>query len=177
MLRFLHTCENLKTTKRTGWVDKEIPGAESIGDHMHRMSIIAMLIKDPTMDKNRLIKMAIVHDLAEAVVGDITPYSGVSKKDKQQRERDAMALFVENQGRSSEILEIQALWEEYEAGSTKEALLCKDIDKATLEYEKRTGKRLQSFFDFTKGKFMHPEIRAMVDDLYKERETDLGFSC
>ncbi|OAJ44445.1 hypothetical protein BDEG_27670 [Batrachochytrium dendrobatidis JEL423] len=109
---------------------------------MHRMSIIAMLIKDPTMDKNRLIKMAIVHDLAEAVVGDITPYSGVSKKDKQQRERDAMALFVENQGRSSEILEIQALWEEYEAGSTKEALLCKDIDKASLNFNFQAKSKL-----------------------------------
>lgn len=34
--------------------------------------------------------LALVHDLAEAIVGDITPYCGVSKEDKKQREMDAM---------------------------------------------------------------------------------------
>lgn len=31
-----------------------------------------------------------MHDLAESIVGDITPYCGVSKEDKKQREMDAM---------------------------------------------------------------------------------------
>ena len=30
--------------------------------------------------------MALVHDLAESMVGDITPHDGVSKEDKYQRE-------------------------------------------------------------------------------------------
>lgn len=34
--------------------------------------------------------LALVHDLAESIVGDITPYCGVSKEDKKQREMDAM---------------------------------------------------------------------------------------
>lgn len=34
--------------------------------------------------------LALVHDLAECIVGDITPYCGVSKEEKKQREMDAM---------------------------------------------------------------------------------------
>nr|KAJ3422707.1 hypothetical protein HK105_006823 [Polyrhizophydium stewartii] len=129
MLSLLHTCQQLKLTKRTGWVDRGVPGAESIADHMHRMSIIALLVKDPAIDRDKLVKMAVVHDLAEAVVGDLTPHSGVSKEEKQRREREAMSSFVESNGHSPQILEIQQLWEEYEAGVTPVAVICKDIDK------------------------------------------------
>lgn len=43
------------------------------------MSVIAMLCPDKALDRDRCIKMAIVHDMAEALVGDITPTDGVSK--------------------------------------------------------------------------------------------------
>ena len=39
-----------------------------------------------------------VHDLAEALVGDITPYDGVSKEDKRKMEEDAMRLIVADIG-------------------------------------------------------------------------------
>lgn len=129
VLEFLMVCQKLKTTKRTGWVKRGIQNAESIGDHMHRMSIIALLISDETVDKDKLVKMAVVHDLAEAVVGDITPHCNIPKDEKAKMERDAMESFIELLGGSKEMLEIKQLWEEYEAGTTKEALLCKDIDK------------------------------------------------
>ncbi|KAI8923276.1 HD domain-containing protein [Entophlyctis helioformis] len=172
-LEFLHICQRLKTTKRTGWVDRGVPGAESIADHMHRMGVMAMLIQDAAIDRHRLIKMAIVHDLAEAVVGDLTPHSGVSKAEKERRERDAMLSFVDLNGSSPQILEILALWEEYEAAQSPEALLCKDLDKA-FEYEQATGKHLDEFYESTKGRFTHPEVKAMVDELYAERKSKLG---
>jgi putative hydrolases of HD superfamily len=91
--------------------------------------LIALLIDDPEIDKNKLVKMAIVHDLAEAIVGDITPSCGVSHQDKRQRETAAMEQLVSTLNGSKEALEIQNLWLEYENAQTKEALLCKDIDK------------------------------------------------
>lgn len=39
--------------------------------------------------------LALVHDLAESIVGDITPYCGVSKEDKKQREMNAMREIAE----------------------------------------------------------------------------------
>lgn len=55
---------------------------ESISDHMYRMSIMVQLIQDSSIDKNKCIKMALVHDMAEAITGDITPDDGISAEAK-----------------------------------------------------------------------------------------------
>ena len=77
--------------------------------------------------------MAIVHDVAESLCGDITPVenSGVTKKEKQHREREAMECLCRALGGpgSARARLVSRLWEEYEAGVTPEAQLVKDIDK------------------------------------------------
>ncbi|KAI8378984.1 HD domain-containing protein [Blakeslea trispora] len=175
VIRFLHVIENLKRTKRTGWIDNGIKQPESIADHMHRMGVMAMLVNDPSINREKCIKMAIVHDLAEAVVGDITPHAGVSKEDKFKMERDAMDSFKASLGHTETANEIVDLWQEYEDASTPEALFVKDLDKfemivQALEYEKSDKKKLQGFFDSTRGKFQHPTVRDWAEALYKERE-------
>ncbi|KAI9478870.1 MAG: hypothetical protein EXX96DRAFT_525720 [Benjaminiella poitrasii] len=175
VIRFLHVIENLKRTKRTGWLDNGIKQPESISDHMHRMGVMAMLVNDPSINRERCIKMAIVHDLAEAVVGDITPHAGVSKEEKFTLEKNAMDSFKESLGNTETANEIVDLWHEYEDASTPEALFVKDLDKfemivQALEYEKSDKKKLQGFFDSTMGKFQHPAVKAWAEALYKERE-------
>ncbi|KAI8880810.1 HD domain-containing protein 2 [Backusella circina FSU 941] len=175
VIRFLHVIENLKRTKRTGWLDNGIHQPESIADHMHRMGVMAMLVNDPTINRDKCIKMAIVHDLAEAVVGDITPHAGVSKEDKFNMEKEAMEGFKSSLGDTDTITEIVDLWHEYEEAKTPEALFVKDLDKfemivQALEYEKSDKKKLQGFFDSTMGKFQHPIVKAWAEALYKERE-------
>ncbi|CAO3582033.1 unnamed protein product [Absidia cylindrospora] len=174
VIRFLHTIENLKRTKRTGWIDNGINKPESIADHMHRMGIMAMLVDDPSLQRDKCIKMAIVHDLAEAVVGDITPHAGVSKQDKFTMEKNAMIGFQDLLNDTTMAKEIVSLWQEYEDAQTPEALFVKDLDKfemivQALEYEKSDGKPLESFFESTRGKFKHPAVKAWAEALYEER--------
>ncbi|KAG0262048.1 HD domain-containing protein 2 [Mortierella polycephala] len=176
-LQFLHVVENLKRTKRTGWLDHDIKPAESIADHMYRMSVMTLLIDEKTagVNKDRCIKIAIVHDLAECLVGDITPYDGVTAEDKHMRERNAMHhLCHELLGWSTQAQEISSLWEEYEAAATPEAQLVKDFDKfemimQALEYEKSENVTLEDFFAGTRGKFKHPMVTAWVNELEAER--------
>lgn len=108
-LNFFYTIGKLKTLKRTGWVHNgkfiawhhwfllysclnltccyvEIPLPESVADHMYRMSMLSMLITDTAVNKDHLMKICMVHDLAESIVGDITPHCGVSKEDKRKLE-------------------------------------------------------------------------------------------
>lgn len=59
---------------------------ESIADHMYRMSIMAQIIEDSKIDKSKCIKMALVHDMAEAITGDITPDDGISAEEKNRLE-------------------------------------------------------------------------------------------
>ena len=68
------------------YVSLEISLPESVADHMYRMSLLPFLITDPTVNKDRLHKICLVHDLAESIVGDITPFDGITKEGKRKLE-------------------------------------------------------------------------------------------
>lgn len=53
---------------------------------MYRMSMLSFAICDKDVNKDLLIKICLIHDLAEALAGDITPYDGVSKEKKRKLE-------------------------------------------------------------------------------------------
>ncbi|XP_059897609.1 HD domain-containing protein 2 isoform X2 [Gadus macrocephalus] len=152
LLQFLKLVGQLKRVPRTGWVYRKVKQPESVSDHMYRMSIMAMTITDPKVNKERCMKIALVHDMAESIVGDIAPMDKVSKEEKHRREK------------------------EYESQSSPEARLVKDFDLAEMilqaqEYEEleETPGRLQEFFDSTEGRFHHPDVIQLVDCLKEER--------
>eukprot|EP01135_Chromosphaera_perkinsii_P009755 Nk52_evm20s1869 gene=Nk52_evmTU20s1869 len=172
---FMLLVGKLKTTKRTGWVNNNVFQPESIADHMYRMGILAMLVKDDSICRERCIKMALVHDLAESVVGDITPHDGVSKEKKFQMEKDAMVKIENDLSESihrAYAREFHDLWEEYEQNTTPESKFVKDLDKFEMilqayEYEQAENRHgeLESFFASTKGKFQHPAVMKWVEEL------------
>jgi putative hydrolase of HD superfamily len=53
---------------------------------MYRMGLMAMVLESPNLDMNRCGQMALVHDLAESIVGDITPWCGIDKEEKHRLE-------------------------------------------------------------------------------------------
>lgn len=89
LLAFFSVVSQLKKTKRTGWLLRGIvDGCESVADHMYRMGMIAMVLPmDASINRTHCVMMALVHDLAEAIVGDITPECGVSDAEKHRREK------------------------------------------------------------------------------------------
>lgn len=54
------------------------------------MAVLAMALagEDSTLDVIRCVKMALIHDVGEAIVGDITPRCGVSDAEKFKLEED-----------------------------------------------------------------------------------------
>lgn len=78
---------------------------------MYRMAILAMTVAGTQYDNNKLVKMAIVHDLAEAIVGDITPVDGVSNEDKYERESAAIKKIQTVLGTGTVVAqEVTELW-------------------------------------------------------------------
>eukprot|EP01133_Synstelium_polycarpum_P002960 gene2960-3402_t len=125
------------------------------------------------IDRNKCLKMALVHDLGESLVGDFTPYDKITKEEKYRLEQEAM-IKIKSTLNSQAGEEIYSLWLEYEEAKTDEALLVKDFDKfemvlQALEYEKAQGKDLQSFFDSTRGKFSHPLFQQLSAQVESER--------
>lgn len=149
---------------------------ESIGDHMYRMGIMALVVPDiPGIDRDRCIKIALVHDIAEAIVGDITPSDGVPKAEKSRMEREALDQMCALLGEPSRAKEIHELWMEYEENSTPEAKIVKDFDKVemilqAMEYEKEQGHDLEEFFQSTAGKFQTDVGKAWAAEIVSRRK-------
>ncbi|KFM26955.1 HD domain-containing protein 2 [Auxenochlorella protothecoides] len=155
---FLTVVQQLKLTKRTGWVKRGVKGPESIADHMYRMGVMSLLLSGTGYDYNRCMRLALVHDIAESLVGDITPTCGVSDEEKHALESAGIQKLKAMLGGGPAADEMEELWREYEAGESTEAALVKDFDKLEMilqaqEYEAGQGMVLQEFFDSTAGKW------------------------
>jgi len=176
VLDFFMKIGKLKQLRRTGWVRNGVSDPESVADHMYRMSIMSFLLKKDTgLDISRCIKISVAHDMAECIVGDLTPFCGVSKEEKHEREREAMRELCSMIGPDAG-QEIEALWQEYESQSSPEARAVKDLDRFDMilqayEYETQElrPQALQQFFDTTAGQFNHPVVRGWVDELAARR--------
>ncbi|KAG6453190.1 hypothetical protein O3G_MSEX007996 [Manduca sexta] len=185
ILEFLELVGRLKHVKRTGWVLCDIEDCESIAGHMYRMGMMTFLLTDKNntthLDVFRCLKIALVHDLAECIVGDLTPHCGVTPEEKHRREDEAMKKIAELTGFAGD--RMYELYKEYENQTTPEAKFAKDLDRYDMilqafEYEKRekAPRKLQEFFTATEGKFNHPFIQSLVEELYKQRE-DFENTC
>ncbi len=128
IIAFLRGAEALKSTTRSAWTASG--HQETTAAHTWRLCLLAMLMEDqlPGVDHARLMRILIVHDLAEAVSGDVPAPDQVGAPPKATRERaDLVSLLSPLSAElSAEMLE---LWEEYEAARTPEALAAKALDK------------------------------------------------
>lgn len=131
---FLHKVEKLKSVIR--YSNRAIHGRqESSAEHSWRLALMVFVFAEELnldIDVDYAVRMAIVHDLAEAITGDIDAldiYDGkVSKEEKEKMEIVAMDelknTLSDNLG-----LDIYDLWHEYENGETREAKFVKALDK------------------------------------------------
>jgi len=180
---FFHILERLKTTKREGWRRFGIAHGESISDHMYRMSLITMLAPpaiSSKVDIPKCTKMALIHDIAELLVGDITPVDGVPKVEKNRRESTTMDYLTKSLlgrvygGIPGE--EMKAIWQEYEDSKTLESQFVHDVDKIELvlqmiEYERVQERKLDlGEFTWVASRVVLPECKEWAEELMKERE-------
>ncbi|MGG5810302.1 HD domain-containing protein [Falsiroseomonas sp. CW058] len=127
VLDFLRAAEKLKGTLRTGYGSDGRP--ESTAEHTWRLSLMAMLLAGPLgADPARLLKICLLHDLAEALTGDLPAPLQTPGHDKEAAERQAMAELTAPLPAALRA-ELLALWEEYETGSSREGRLARGLDK------------------------------------------------
>lgn len=96
---FLNLAGQLKGTPRTGWVYQGVDTAggrvESVADHSWRMAAACFLFAgQPGYDVGVMVQMAVLHDMAEAITGDIAPADAVAPCEKRRREAEAMATMT-----------------------------------------------------------------------------------
>jgi putative hydrolase of HD superfamily len=179
LARFFHAAGRLKETARAGWRLRGIDDPESVAEHSYRAALLALVLApraEPPLDVARCVAMALVHDLAESVVGDITPYDGVAADEKRRREEEAMSTLASLAGDDS----LLALWREYDGAGSPEARFVKELDKLetvlqAFEYGTREDvghAALDEFWQSAGERLASPVARALLDALRRERDAD-----
>ncbi|OJD26706.1 hypothetical protein ACJ73_01914 [Blastomyces percursus] len=174
-LPFLYLMHNLKTTPRTGWL-RTIKNPESVADHSFRLALLAMLAPEG-VNRERCIFLALCHDMAESVVGDIPTYAGVPKEHKRKLE-DSGFRYISNLLHFKPNLgqDIRDAWVEYENGETKEAQWVREMDKFEClvqahEYEQMTyGRGDLEEFQGLSSKIKSPKAKEWLALLQQERQ-------
>ncbi len=139
----------LKELKRTGWVEVGVPSPESVADHSYRVSLLSMILSDQKkLDTLKVVRMALIHDLAESKIGDLTPRQ--KQEDHEKFENDAMKEILSYLPKEVHELYLET-WDEYQQNESPEAKLVHNSDKLEMlyqakEYEK-TGAKLEQFWE------------------------------
>ena len=177
VLAFLQAAEQLKDTLRSGRTAKG--RSESTAEHTWRLCLMVMLFERELAgcDLLRLLKLCIVHDLGEAISGDVPAVEQGDHPDRATRERaDLVSLCAPLPADLRD--EVAALWDEYAGARSPEAVLAKGFDKLETMLQHLAGRNAPGFdyaYNLTYGRKQtdaHPllrELRARVDAQTRER--------
>jgi len=154
LLNFFIEVGKLKRKFRKGWLVHGIKNSESTAEHIFRMTIIAWVLgKNKKLNMEKVIKIALVHDLCEVYAPDMTPYDPLLPRDRKKameilkkwpKFTPSLKIKKYKNKYKIELLalkrlvsrlplhlkkEILNLWLEFEKGLTKEGRFVKQVDK------------------------------------------------
>jgi putative hydrolases of HD superfamily len=133
IFNFLHQAAKLKTTFRFGAEENSIK--ESSADHSWRLALMTFIVADElkiNIDINKAMRIALIHDIAEALTGDIDTvliYEGKFNKNKKHKLELTALNKIKNTLPPMTGKQILDLWHEYENSSSREAKFVKALDK------------------------------------------------
>ena len=179
---FLRANES-KRISRTGWVMNGIKNPESVAEHTFSLSFLTMQLAptissklDYSLNTNKLIKMAILHDIGEVETGDIVVSRGsiidVKKRDvKEQREKEGIKNLFKLTDKSNITIN---LFDEMIERTTVESKIFWQLDKLdmaiqALEYELMYKKDLQEFFDNARAHLSDAFLIEIFEEILKRR--------
>jgi len=177
-LNFFKTVGKSKRLLRTGWVREKVKNPESIAEHSFRVGVLAMVLADRLgVNKEKLIKMSLIHDLGETFTGDIVWTRGelVDIKIRENKEKEELKGLVRLFSDIEDGEEFVDIFEEMIQSSTKDAKIFWQIDKLetvlqAFEYEEEQGIIIEEFF-LNADLFIKDKIlREIFEEILKERE-------
>ena len=140
-MRFYLAATKLKYKIRSGWdathwnISKD--RIESIAEHIYGTCILAISIASEfecNIDLNKVIKMLVIHELGEVIIGDITPFDNISKEEKMKTEHEAIRKVVGDLLAKDELI---SLLFEFDERKTKEAIFAYHCDKLEADIQSK----------------------------------------
>ena len=126
VLQFLSLAEKLKCQTRHSWTTNG--RQESVAEHVYRLMVFVWLLKDefPDCDMNRVMELALFHDMGEARTGDIPAFEKGREDEKIEEEaQQRIADMLPEPYRAR----LSSIFKEVEEKETKESRLLQAMDK------------------------------------------------
>jgi len=167
-IKFANLVGKLKNTHRVGWIDRNVKDPESVADHTFRTSVLAMVLADMwKLDVEKVMKMALLHELGEIVVGDKRPWE---KDEKKEFEGIKTVLSFLPRKLRKEYLKIL---EEFVENKTFESQLVNQIDKLELiiqakEYERKYCKKFKRIVEFAETYIKDSNLLDVLNQMKKK---------
>jgi len=128
IIRFLEAVEPMKSHTRSAWTAAGKP--ESVAAHSWRLCMLAIAVAPNLhgVDTARLLRMCLVHDLGEAIHGDVPAPEQSPDNDRYATEQATVTeLAALLSGEAGE--QMIDLWKDYSDGKSPEAVVAKALDK------------------------------------------------
>jgi putative hydrolases of HD superfamily len=164
LVSFFRIVCNLKTIKRSGWIHKSnITSPESVADHSYSMCMMSMILAEIiNLDSGHIMKMVIIHDLAESLVGDHMP-DDISSEEKQLVEDKAMKKIISKLPNSLRKNYLN-IWNEYNDNITVNAKFVHSMDKLEMVLQAKEYE-----FEGYPKELLQPFIKSATDYISNER--------
>jgi len=175
LVQFWEFAARLKAEPRRGWLKKlRLQRTESVADHSFALSLLCLFEGERrSFNVERLLKLALLHDLEEAITGDLTPEDKEARGEKVAR---AQRISAREQLISYFPLENQRsyreLWSELENERSREAQLVHELDKLEMalqanEYAKGgiEATKLKEFYESSRTAIRDPKLRRILDEI------------
>ena len=165
---------NLKDIQRKGWKNKlALEHVESVADHSYSMTLMAMILSDlQGLDSTKIMKMSLLHDLVESVVGDFTPEE-ISKAKKHELENKEMKIILSKLP-SNLINKYNDLWDEFQIQESKESIFVHELDRLEMLYQAKKyldngipREKIQPFIDTGNNEIKNEKLRELISDLFQ----------
>lgn len=171
-MRFYVLATKLKYKIRSGWNDTHwnisSKRRESVAEHVYGTCILAISIDSEfncDINLNKVLKMLVLHEIGEVIIGDITQFDGISPEEKKEREHQAIIKVV---GDLIKREEITSLVFEFDERKTKEAIFAYLCDKLEADLQSKIYQDMgchNSLDDQKNNKvFNNPKAQKMVAD-------------
>lgn len=135
ILKFHYNNCRLKSKIRTGWdrnhynVKTERP--ERISEHVVGTMGLAIVMQKQfgyDIDLNKVLKMLAIHEIGEILIGDITPFDGITPEEKQEMEHQAMSDVLGNLTNKQELLDLLFEFDKRESNEARFAYFCDKME-------------------------------------------------
>ena len=148
---------------------------ESVADHSFAVALLALYEGERRgYDVERILKLALIHDLEEAIIGDLTPQDKARRGlSRVQRDQEAAIRKLLSKLPANSRQSYLKLWTDLRRNQSKEARLVHQLDKVELafqanKYGKRVGqKKMRDFYETANRETNDPTLKSALASIAK----------